>query len=409
MPVSVLSSQQRDVSTEEKLLGSSRIPSIDIFRGLIMVLMALDHTRDFFTNLSFEPESLAQTNLALFTTRWVTHFCAPMFFLLAGTSAFLYAQRKSLAELRHFLWTRGLWLILLEFTVIGTAWTFQFPWGFFGVIWALGASMLILSIVICLPQRWMLAVSVAVIAGHNLLDNFHPSTSALWLWKILHARGGIILPFGVREFVLFPLIPLAAVMSAGFVLGRLYVLDDARRQKIFVLLGTSLLVAFVILRVTNVYGNPPAGLGGVSQGDWHIQATLEKTVTLFFDVEKYPTSLQFLLMTIGPSLLLLAGLERLRLPKISTPLLIFGRVPMFFYILHLYFIHCLAIVVAAICHEPTRWLFHGAIFGNTPKGYGHSLPFVYFMWAITIVTLYFPCAWFARLKQERKSHWLSYL
>src|SRR5277367_1910417 len=152
----------------------ARLSSIDIFRGLIMVWMALDHTRDFFTNFPFEPENLAQTNPALFFTRWITHFCGPMFFFLAGTSAFLYEQRKSPSALQHFLWTRGLWLIALEFTVVGTAWSFQFPWGFFGVIWALGACMLILAVVVRLPMRWITILAFVTIVGHNLLDPLRP-------------------------------------------------------------------------------------------------------------------------------------------------------------------------------------------------------------------------------------------
>jgi uncharacterized membrane protein len=389
----------------------ARLSSIDIFRGIIMVWMALDHTRDFFTNIPFEPEILAQTNLVLFATRWVTHFCAPMFFFLAGTGAFLYGQRKSPSELHHFLWTRGLWLIFLEFTVVGTAWTFKFPWGFFGVIWALGASLLILTLVVRLPMRWITILSLTMIVAHNLLDAIRPQElgSLAWLWKILHDRGEVALPLGIQQFVLFPLIPLAAVMAAGYAFGQVYLLDRARRRKFMAGLGLGLTVAFVVLRATNLYGNPPAGQGGVSQGDWHRQSTLDKTLILFLDVEKYPPSLQFLLMTIGPSLLLLAALDRDCVPPGSSALLIFGRVPMFFYILHLYLIHWLAVLVAVLTRQPVHWLFHGAIFADTPQGYGHGLAFVYVMWLTVVVILYFPCRWFAGLKQQRKDWWLSYL
>ena len=389
----------------------ARLSSIDIFRGLIMVWMALDHTRDFFTNIPFEPETLAQTNLVLFATRWVTHFCAPMFFFLAGTSAFLYGQRKSPSELHHFLWTRGLWLILLEVTVVGTAWTFKFPWGFFGVIWALGASMLILALVVRLPMRWIATLSLTMIVAHNLLDAIRPQElgSLAWLWKILHARSEVVLPLGIQQFVLFPLIPLAAVMAAGYAFGQVYLLDRARRRKFMAGLGLGLTLAFVVLRATNLYGNPPAGQGGVSQGDWHRQPSLDKTLILFLDVEKYPPSLQFLLMTIGPSLLLLAALDRDCVPPGSSALLIFGRVPMFFYILHLYLIHWLAVLAAVLTRQPVHWLFHGAIFTDTPQGYGHGLAFVYVMWLTVVVILYFPCRWFAGLKQRRKDWWLSYL
>jgi uncharacterized membrane protein len=392
-------------------VSSSRILSLDIFRGLIMVIMALDHTRDFFTNVPFEPETLTQTWPALFFTRWITHFCAPMFFLLAGTGAYLYGHRRTTGELTRFLWTRGLWLIALEFTIVGTAWSFQIPFGFFGVIWALGASMVLMAAVVRLPMRWIAGLSAVMIVFHDLLDGVRPAQfgSLAWLWSILHKRGGVMLPFGAREFVLFPLVPLVAVMAAGYVLGPLYTMDRTRRKKLLMLLGAGMIALFFFLRLTNLYGNPPGGLGGVSQGDFHLQPTLAKTVILFLDVEKYPPSLQFLLMTIGPSFLLLAWLERERVPRGLTALWIFGRVPMFFYILHLYLIHCLAIAVAALRGQSVGWLFRGAIFGDTPAGYGYNLPFVYLVWIAVVVLLYFPCRWFAEVKKRRREWWLSYL
>ncbi len=391
--------------------GGSRIVSLDIFRGLIMVIMALDHARDFFTNVPFEPETLAQTWPALFFTRWITHFCAPMFFLLAGTGAFLYGQRHTRAELTRFLWTRGLWLIALEFTIVGTAWSFQIPFGFFGVIWALGASMVLMAGLVRLPMRWIAMLSLAMIALHDLLDRVRPSQfgSWAWLWSILHKRGGVLLPFGVREFVLFPLVPLVGVMAAGYWPGRVYLMEQERRKKLLLVLGAGMLAAFVLLRITNAYGNPPAGPGGVSQGDFHVQPTLAKTAILFLDVEKYPPSLQFLLMTLGPSFLLLALLDQGRVPRGLGALWTFGRVPMFFYILHLYVIHWLAVAVAALRHEPVGWLFHGAFFGETPAGYGYNLPFVYLMWITAVAILYVPCRWFAELKMRRREWWLSYL
>jgi uncharacterized membrane protein len=388
-------------------------------RGLVMVIMALDHCRDFFSNLPYEPEMLAKTYYALFFTRWITHFCAPLFFFLAGTGAFFYERRHTPAKLRHFLWTRGLWLILLEFTVVGTSWTFLFPWGFFGVIWALGACMGIMAIAVRLPLRWLAAVSLFTIVTHDFFDRVHPQLfgSFAWLWSILHVRGGVMLPFQLRQFVLFPLIPLVGVMGAGYCFGTFYLLEEERRRKLMVRLGLGMIVAFCVLRVTNLYGNPSVALGGVSQGDWHVQPTFEKTLILFLDVEKYPTSLQFLLMTLGPSFLLLAWLGQRdgqanpsrKVSPLKNALLVFGRVPMFYYLLHLYLIHILAIVIAVLFRQPVAWLFHGAVFGNTPEEYGHGLPFVYLMWLTTVVVLYFPCRWWAGLKQRRKDWWLSYL
>jgi len=394
-----------------------RIDSIDILRGLVMVIMALDHTRDFFSHLRFEPETLAQTYYALFFTRWVTHFCAPLFFFLAGTGAFFYGRRRTRGELSRYLWTRGLWLIVLEFTIVGTAWTFQIPFGFFGVIWALGASMVLMAAAVRLPVRWLGALSVLMIVGHNLFDSIRPRQfgSLAWLWTILHARGFALLPFQIPQFVLFQIIPWVGVMGAGYAFGTVYTLEPERRRKIIFRLGIALTLAFVLLRLTNLYGNPPAGQGGVSQGDWHIQPTLEKTVILFLDVEKYPPSLQFLFMTLGPSLLLLAWLDKRTSNRpatswLTSALLTFGRVPLFFYVLHLYLIHAMAVVAAAFFHQPIAWLLHGGFFLNDiPEGYGHNLPFIYLMWITAVVLLYYPCRWWAELKQRRSDWWLSYL
>ena len=382
-----------------------------------MVVMALDHTRDFFSSLSFEPENLALTWSALFFTRWITHFCAPLFFFLAGTGAFFYGRRRTPAELTRFLWTRGLWLIVLEFTVVGTACAFQFPFGFFGVIWALGASMVLMAAAVRLPVRWLGTISVLVIVTHDLFDGIRPKQfgSLAWLWTLLHVRGFVLLPFQIPQFVLFPLIPWAAVMGAGYAFGAVYLLPQDRRSRWIARLGLVLTLAFVLLRLTNAYGNPPAGLGGVSQGDWHLQPTVEKTVILFFDVEKYPPSLQFLLMTMGPSFLLLAWLDKRTSQQpattgLASALVIFGRVPMFYYVLHLYLIHGLAVIAAVLFHQPAAWLLHGGFFRNDlPDGYGHNLPFIYAVWITVVLLLYFPCRWFMGVKQRRKDWWLSYL
>lgn len=394
-----------------------RIDAIDILRGLVMVVMALDHTRDFFTHLRFEPENLARTWTALFLTRWATHFCAPLFFFLAGTGAFFYGRRRTSGQLSRFLWTRGLWLVVVEFTIVGAAWTFQIPFGFFGVIWALGASMVVMAAAVRLPVKWLGALSVLMIVGHNLLDGIRPEQFGrwAWVWTLLHVRGPVELPFHVPQFVLFQIIPWVGVMGAGYAFGTVYLLEPELRWKVIARLGVVLTLAFVLLRATNVYGNPPAGQGGVSQGDWHIQPSVEKTAILFFDVEKYPPSLQFLLMTLGPSFLLLSWLDKRYARQAATSglasiLVIFGRVPMFYYVLHLYLIHALAVVMALVFRQPVGWLLHGGFFLNAiPHGYGHNLPFIYLMWITAVVILYLPCRWWAGLKRRRKDWWLSYL
>ena len=390
----------------------ARIESVDIVRGLVMVIMAIDHTRDYFTYLRFAPESIEQTYYALFFTRWITHFCAPLFFFLAGTGAFFYGQRRTPSELSRFLWTRGLWLIFVEFTIVGFAWTFVPGFWFGGVIWALGASMVIMAAAVRLPIRWLGTLAVLMIVGHDLLDRVRPKQfgSMAWLWSVLHVRGGVQLPGGLRSFVLFPIVPWVGVMAAGYVFGMFYRMDQRERKRWMAILGMAMIVAFIFLRATNLYGNPPAGLHGVSQGDWHIQPTMEKTIILFLDVEKYPPSLQFLLMTLGPGILLLAWLDGKRVSGLFKPLLVFGRVPMFYYVLHLYAIHLLAVLMAVLFHQPFEWLLHGAFMMNDiPDGYGHGLPFIYLMWFTVLVILYFPCVWFMGVKQRRKDWWLSYL
>jgi uncharacterized membrane protein len=277
--------------------------------------------------------------------------------------------------------------------------------------------MVLLAAAVRLPVRWLGALSVLMIATHDLLDRLRPEQfgSLGWVWTILHVKGSVELPFHVQEFVLFQIIPWVGVMGAGYAFGTLFLLEAERRQKLIFRLGLACTLAFILLRATNIYGNPPAGLGGVSQGDWHIQPTVEKTVILFLDVEKYPPSLQFLLMTLGPSFLLLAWLDKrgsreARPSGLASVLVIYGRVPLFYYVLHLYLIHALAVLMAVLFHQPFDWLLHGAFFLNRlPDGYGHGLPFIYLMWLTAVVILYLPCRWWAELKRTRKSWWLSYL
>jgi uncharacterized membrane protein len=393
------------------LLG--RLPSIDIFRGLIMVWMALDHTRDFFTNIPFEPENINLTWPGLFFTRWITHFCAPMFFLLAGTGAFLYRNSTgSVGKVSRFLWTRGTWLIILEWTIIEFAWTFV-PWAFGGVIWSLGVSMIMLAGLVWLPESAILAFGLGLVVLHDVFDAVEPGQlgSLGGLWTLLHCRGLIA---GSHFFVLFPLVPWVGVMASGYVLGRAMLKAPELRQRTLFLLGSALTLAFIVLRGFNAYGNPTAGMAASSPGEWHQLPTLSMTIVYFLDVEKYPPSLQFLLMTVGPSLLLLSWIDRFGdkpfIESLTGPLVIFGRVPLFFYVLHLYVIHLLAITMAYIFRQPVGWLWHGSFWMNhTPHDYGHSLSFTYLMWLLTVGMLYLPCRWFAKLKQRRKDWWLSYL
>ena len=396
---------------------TSRLASVDLLRGTVMIIMALDHTRRFFTGLNFEPEDLAHTWGSLFFTRWITHFCAPVFFLLAGTGAYLMLGRgKSVAEVSRFLWMRGLWLIFLSATVIGYAWTFVFPFVHADVIWALGWCMIAMAAIIRLRLRWIALVGAALILTHNLFDRVPPTAfgNLSGLWMILHRPGPIPIGNHGEFLVAFPLIPWVGVMALGYALGA--VLRRQDRRRLLFLTGAALTTAFVILRVFHLYGNSGRDVQAVlgdSAGPWTVQHSLALTVVSFFNTVKFPPSLQFLLMTLGPSLLALAWFDRLQSKRATAGiLLVFGRVPLFYYVLHLFFIHTLAVWVALAMHQPAAWLLYGGFMLSPiiPPGYGHGLPFIYAMWMITVLALYFPCRWFMNLKRQHPEYWwLSYL
>ena len=375
----------------------ARVASIDILRGLVMVLMALDHVRDFFTDVRFDPLDLSQTTAALFLTRWITHFCAPTFVLLAGVSAYLTGRSCTRAELSRFLWTRGLWLVVLEVTLMSLVWTFNVRYDhglFLQVIWAIGVSMLVLAALVHLPMPQIAAFSLLIIGGHNLLDGIEPQSFGAWapLWSLLHVQEPI--PYG---FVAYPLIPWIAVMSLGYCIGSLFDLERERRRQWFVYLGAGSLTLFVLLRATNVYGDPI---------DWTLQSTTVRTLLSFVDVQKYPPSLQYVLLTLGAALLSLAALESVR-GKFAEVLRTFGRVPLFFYVLHVALAHLAAGIVGLATGFGTALL--SGDFMQVPQQWGFGLPVVYLAWLLVIATLYPACRWFAAVKRRRDDWWLSYL
>jgi len=388
----------------------SRLDSVDLLRGLVMIIMALDHVRyPYFTNSTIWPEDITQTYAALFFTRWITHFCAPLFFLLAGTGAYLsLAQGKSPQEVSRFFWTRGLWLVLLELTIIGFAWSFT-GFRFGGVIWVLGWSMVLMSLIVRLPFRWIATFGIATMALHHLTDGIKAEAFGkfAWLWQILHGGGAIKIELlGIVFPILYVLIPWVGVMAAGYALGYVLTWPPARRRKWLLSAGAAMTLAFILLRATNLYGNPAPFVA---------QETLEKSIIMFFNVAKYPASFQFLLMTLGPSLMLLAWFDRFDYRSkwgwLGQKIVVIGRVPMFYYILHILTIHLLAIVVGLIFQQPIAWLWSQPLpLGRrTPPEYGHGLPSIYFMTLFVVVLLYFPCNWFEKLKQRRKDWWLKYL
>ncbi len=379
----------------------ARLDSIDLLRGLVMVVMALDHTRDFFGTGGMNPRDVADP--ALFLTRWITHFCAPIFIFLAGVSAYLYGTRgRSTAEISRFLVTRGFWLIVLEFTLVRLGWTFSAGFGFFAmqVIWAIGASMIVLAGLVWLSRAEICAIAIVMIVGHNLLDGIHAADfgSAGWIWNILHEPKRLTLAPGVQLYALYALIPWAGVMAFGYALGPEFARPSSERQRRFLVLGATITAGFVALRLSNLYGDP---------AEWQVQETTLSTVLSMLNVEKYPPSLLYLMMTLGPGLMLLAAFERAR-GTLATWITTFGRVPLLYYVAHIFLIHALAVVAAWVMLGDTSWLF-GALPSNKPAGWGFGLPVVYAVWLLVVVTLYPMCRWFAHVKRRRDDWWLSYL
>jgi uncharacterized membrane protein len=379
-----------------------------------MIVMALDHTRDFFTSVRFPPEDLAHTSLPLFFTRFITHYCAPVFAFLAGAGAFLSTRRgKSIQQVSQFFLTRGLWLVFVELTIVDFAWGFV-PWAHGGVIWGLGWSMVAMSLIVRLPIGWIATLGVVIMATHNLLDRINPASfgELYWAWILLHSPGRIAATGHFSFSVRYVLIPWIGVMAAGFAFGTLLLRPD--RRKWVLTLGLSLTGLFLVLRGINLYGNGITGLPfGYSRsvGPWSVQATLPLTIISFFNTLKYPPSLDYLLMTLGPALIVLGLLDGVTAERrLTRLLLVFGRVPMFYYVLHLYVIHLLSIAVSLVSNQP---ILHGSViadFAQKPPGYGHGLLFIYAMWILAVVLLFFPCQWFMEFRaRHRDWAWLSYL
>jgi uncharacterized membrane protein len=399
--------QPRKVPSQSAQQGNPpRLESVDILRGLVMIVMALDHTRDFFANGGFNPRDVTDT--ALFLTRWVTHFCAPTFIFLAGISAFLYGaqgrnnQARSTWDVSRFLVTRGLWLVLIEFTVVRIGWSFDIHFNYFvaQVIFAIGVSMVALSTIVHLPRGAIVAIGLAMIAGHNALDGIKAEQlgAAAPLWNLLHQPGLFDIAPGVKFFVLYPLIPWIGVMAVGYALGQVFTQGRAMRVQQLFALGAVVTLGFVVLRATNLYGDPVP---------WAIQDNVLATLLSFINCEKYPPSLLYLGMTLGPALMLVAAFEWVRGP-VADWIATFGRVPFFYYVVHIFLLHALAIVFAWATIGDIGWLF-GPLAGHKPTTYGLPLAGIYAVWLAVVVALYPLCRWFAGIKRRRTEWWWSYL
>jgi len=390
-------------------IKSKRITSIDLLRGIVIIIMALDHVRDYFHGDAFlyNPTDLSQTSVFLFLTRWVTHFCAPVFAFLAGTSAFLNGLKKSKKELAMFLLTRGGWLVLLEFFVITLEWTFNLSYNVFliQVIWALGVSMIALAGLIWLPRRIILLAGIVLIAGHNLLDSVHVpgEGGAAIFWAFLHEQRFFTIG-GTGLFVGYPILPWIGIIAAGYCFAGLYMpgYDPAKRHSILLYLGLGAVLLFVLLRSVNVYGDP---------APWAVQANPVFSLLSFLNTTKYPPSLLYTLMTLGPSFLFLAFAER-PLNALTEKLVTVGRVPMFFYIVHIAYIHGLAVIAAAATGFRASDMVLNTWVTGSPQlqGYGFSLGMVYLLWIVVVVSLYPLCKWYDTYKRKhRDKQWLSYI
>ncbi len=388
-----------------------RLESIDLMRGLVIILMALDHTRDFFTNALFSPTDLGQTSAAYFLTRWITHLCAPTFVFLAGTGAFLFTKRRNLtsSQLARYLLSRGVWLIVLELTLVRFGWAFNWDYhvAVGQVIWVLGWSMLALSALIFLP-RWAIAsIALIVIAGHNAFDTIQADNSQPWgwLWMFLHTPGRIEYLPGYTFFVSYPLIPWFAVMAAGYSLGPLMLQPAQRRQTVMLVLGLLCLGLFLLLRLSNLYGDPKP---------WAPQKNWAFTLFSVLNCKKYPPSLLYLLMTLGLMFVCLAVFEWHKIQQYMAPLINFGKAPLFFYVIHLPFIHGAALAAAYFRGLPVDWLFAGSsrsLFPSIPAPeYGYDLATVYVIWLTLLVLLYPLCCFFIGLKRRYPQlPWLKYI
>lgn len=387
----------------------NRIVSIDFVRGLVMIIMTLDHVRDYFHDQAFEfdPLDFSRTYPMLFFTRWITHFCAPVFVFLSGTSAYLYGQNKSPGMLSRFLFTRGLWLIFAELTIIAFGWFFdvRFHLQLFGVIWAIGFSMIALSVISRLPVSWVLSIGLLIVFGHNLLDNIHVTQPGIGkvIWAAMH-DGGFFSWQGHDFMFFYPALPWVGVMCVGYALGKLYRngVDEKKRRTWLITAGTASILLFVVIRLTQFYGDP---------SPWSSQNGMFSTLMSVLNTTKYPPSLSFLLMTLGPALLLLAWSELWDIDK-SRGIVTIGRVPMFYYLIHIYAIHLFALFAVWSMDIPWTAMLLQTWVNFVPelKGYGFPLILVYIIWIAMVLMLYPLCVRYNAYKTAHKEKWwLSYL
>jgi uncharacterized membrane protein len=380
-----------------------RLEAVDLLRGFVIALMVLDHTRDYFhvSAYTFDPTDPARTHVWLFITRWVTHLCAPTFVFLAGVSIYLQGvSGKSRPQLSRFLLTRGVWLIVLELTVVAFGLNFALPFVFLQVIWAIGMSMILLAALIGLPPAAIGVLGAAIIAGHQLLAPIAAkdvgALAPLWMLAFEFGRA----PFG-SGFIAYPAIPWFGILCLGYGLGSVFVQEPSRRNRVLLQIALGTIALFLVLRAINQYGDP---------APWQAFPTVAATAMSFFNVSKYPPSLLFVLITLGVSLLCMLALQRLR-GLLARVLLAYGRTPLFTYVLHIYVVHGSALLVAVLAGYPASYEanFLGDPFRLVKAGWGCNLLLVYAAWLAILAVLYPAARWFADVKQRRREWWLKYL
>jgi uncharacterized membrane protein len=390
------------------LAQKQRLTSIDMVRGIVMIIMALDHTREFFhiDAQVFNPIDLSRTTTILFFTRWITHFCAPTFVFLSGLSAGLSLHHKSKKELSWYLFTRGLWLVIIEVTVMrfGFAFNFYYDVTFFEVIYTIGASMMVLSVLVYLPQSVVFAIGLILIFGHDALMGLTlPAGAAQTLWTLFVKPGFISLNPAHGIFVSYPILPWLGIMLAGYGAARLYTSFPAEKRKKFLLYaGLTAVALFVVIRFANVHGDLDT---------WTVQQNAWFTFLSFINTTKYPVTLLFTLMTLGPILIVLSFTERVK-GRIAEKTIVIGRVPLFYFIVHFYILHIVALTLYLIISGKsiTDIDFHlNAGLGGIIPGTGYSLIWTYVAWIALIIVLYPICRWYNNYKSQHAHWWLSYL
>lgn len=391
-------------------ISRERVYSIDVLRGLVMIIMALDHVRDFFHQpaLSSDPLDPQTSYPALYFTRWVTHFCAPIFVFLSGMSVHLMNTRKTKAEMSRFLLTRGLWLILIEVTVVSFGLTFNPAMNvmILQVIWAIGISFVILAALVYLPWKAILALGLLITFSHNILDFWEsqPGFKAPLLWEFAHFAQFTFVPLfpGHGLIIIYPFLPWTGIMLMGYGIGRIFMPDVTvqKRKQVLVTTGLAMIGVFFILRAVNMYGDPRP---------WQPFTTLQATIFSFMNVAKYPPSLLYTCITIGPGLLALAAFEYSR-GRFAQICRVYGSVPFFYYVLHFYAIHLLCMILFFIHGYGAGDIVNpNAPFLFRPNDFGYSLPVAYLIWIVLVAALYKPCKWYSEYKRTHRKWWLSYL